>query len=144
MLTKVLNGLQIINQRKDVIESAVLRKDLEEMQNSLILDGKRTAYQRPAFINPPWKPGGINTNTIANTNAKKPKEKTSLRASTASSIPSAPTTSTSTTSTSSSSSKLRNSTIKSQIPTRSERSNSHSTNNSESGTQLPKQNKETK
>jgi hypothetical protein len=106
------------------------------MQNSLMLDGKRTVYQRPAFINPPWKPGGINTNTV-----KKPKEKTSLKAS---SIPSAPTTSSSSSS-SPSSSRLRNSTLmKSQIPTRTERSNSHSTNNSESSTQPSKQNKETK
>ncbi|GBB97295.1 hypothetical protein RclHR1_02960008 [Rhizophagus clarus] len=137
MLTKVLNGLQIINQRKDVIESAVLRKDLEEMQNSLMLDGKRTSYQRPPFINPPWKPGGINTNTI-NANNKKPRERTALKAS---AIPSAPTSSSST-----STSKLRNSTLmKSQIPTRTERSNSHSTNNSEGSSQPPpKQNKETK
>jgi chromosome segregation ATPase len=126
MLSKVLSGLQIINQRKDLIESAVLRKDLEEMQNSLMLDGKRAGYQRPPYINPPWKPGGINTST----NTKKPKEKiSSLKTS---SIP-----------------KLRNSALtKSGIPTRQQSPNSthntNSTNNNESVTQLPKLSKETK
>ncbi|RIA84853.1 hypothetical protein C1645_398481 [Glomus cerebriforme] len=146
MLTKVLNGLQIINQRKDVIESAVLRKDLEEMQNSLMLDGKRSVYQRPPYINPPWKPGGINTNT---TNTKKPKEKSSsIKTPSTTSIPT--------------SSKLRNSTLmRSQIPTRQQSPsnahnthntngtthtthtshnthNTHNTHNNENATQLPK------
>ena len=111
-----------------MIESAVLRKDLEEMQNSIMLDGKRGGYQRPPYINPPWKPGGINTGSST---AKKPKEKTpSLKTS---SIPTYSTL------------KLRNSALKSGIPTRQQSpSEKSSTHGSESVTQLPKLNKETK
>src|SRR5437016_7148229 len=97
-MTNILFDNKIINQRKDVIESAVLRKDLEEMQNSIMLDGKRGGYQRPPYINPPWKPGGINTTS------KKAKEKSSSLK--ASSIPTY------------SSLKSRNSALKSGIPTR--------------------------
>src|SRR3954453_19344513 len=127
-MTNILFDDKIINQRKDVIESAVLRKDLEEMQNSLMLDGKRAGYQRPPYINPPWKPGGINTST------KKPKEKTSSLKTSTSSIPTF------------SSSKSRNSALmKSGIPTRQQSpSEKSSTHNNESVTQLPKLNKETK
>ncbi|CAG8474184.1 14801_t:CDS:10 [Funneliformis caledonium] len=78
MINKVFSGLQIINQRKDLIESVVLRKDLEEMQNSLMLDDsqKKIVYHPPAFINPPWRPGGLNTRA-----AKKAKEKSSSKTS---------------------------------------------------------------
>ncbi|CAI2188040.1 3097_t:CDS:10 [Funneliformis geosporum] len=76
MINKVFSGLQIINQRKDLIESVVLRKDLEEMQNSLMLDDsqKRIVYHPPTFINPPWKPGGLNTRA-----SKKNKERSSSK-----------------------------------------------------------------
>jgi hypothetical protein len=116
--------LKIINQRKDQIESAVLRKDLEEMQNSLMQDGKRAGYQRPPFINPPWKPGGINTSTNKRLKEKTPK----------SSIPTY------------SSLKLRNSTLsKSGIPTRQQSSSEKSgTPNNENVAQQSKSNKETK
>ncbi|CAG8541751.1 980_t:CDS:10, partial [Ambispora gerdemannii] len=60
-ITKVLTNLQQLNQRKDFIENAVFRQISEEMQSTLMHEGdgsKRSNYQPPPFINPPWKPPG--------------------------------------------------------------------------------------
>ncbi|CAH1761916.1 3981_t:CDS:10 [Entrophospora sp. SA101] len=61
MINKALSGLQLINQRKDLMENAIVRQLTEEMQTALMLDGdsnRRQGYQPPQFINPPWKPAG--------------------------------------------------------------------------------------
>ncbi|CAG8712537.1 6435_t:CDS:2, partial [Scutellospora calospora] len=58
VINKVLSGLHMINQHKDVIENDVLKNITEDMQITLSLD--RKPYQPPAYINPPWKPAGNN------------------------------------------------------------------------------------
>ncbi|RHZ48822.1 hypothetical protein Glove_541g46 [Diversispora epigaea] len=63
LLNKALGGLQLISQKKDLVDNSVilnLREVTEEMQTTL-LDGegrRRPSYQPPPYINPPWKPVG--------------------------------------------------------------------------------------
>ncbi|CAG8566281.1 4355_t:CDS:10, partial [Acaulospora colombiana] len=82
LLNKALSGLQMINQRKDLVENTVfqnLREVTEEVRSTL-LDGeghRRSTYQPPPYINPPWKPAGnyptVNKKTVA---SKVPSPKT--------------------------------------------------------------------
>jgi len=91
-----------------------------------MLDGKRAGYHPPPYINPPWKPGGINTSTV-----KKLKEKTTSKSS---SIPTY------------SLLKSKNS-MKSGIPTRQqsvEKNSTNGTHNTGSATHRGTSNKETK
>ncbi|CAG8574234.1 23914_t:CDS:2, partial [Racocetra persica] len=79
MISKVLSGLQMINQRKDVIENAALKNITEDMQIALSLD-RKPSYQPPAYINPPWKPAG-NNRAVAHpkkTTVKTPSIKSSI------------------------------------------------------------------
>ncbi|CAG8744184.1 1539_t:CDS:2, partial [Dentiscutata heterogama] len=63
-INKVLSGLQMINQRKDVMENAALKNLTEDMQITLSLD-RKPSYQPPVNINPPWKPAGTNFNSTS-------------------------------------------------------------------------------
>ncbi|CAG8667843.1 249_t:CDS:10, partial [Dentiscutata erythropus] len=74
-INKVLNGLQMINQRKDVMENAALKNITEDMQITLSLD-RKPSYQPPVYINPPWKPAGTNLNA-KKTVVKNPSTKSS-------------------------------------------------------------------
>ncbi|CAG8759010.1 21277_t:CDS:10 [Gigaspora margarita] len=77
MINKVLSGLQMINQRKDVMENAALKNITEDMQITLSLD-RKPSYQPPAYINPPWKPAGNNLNaTPKKTVVRNPSTKSS-------------------------------------------------------------------
>ncbi|CAG8465628.1 1197_t:CDS:10, partial [Ambispora leptoticha] len=78
-ITKVLTSLQQLNQRKDFIENAVFRQISEEMQSTLTHEGegsRRSSYQPPPYINPPWKPPGNTTGSSKKSIVTKPSSST--------------------------------------------------------------------